>query len=229
MWYIRLIPLVILILLSIPFQYTCAGAYWTYWYYWSLWSWYISMFTNILTLLAQRNPDYWSTTATVWLEFAQQTNIGVVIGFWGVLFPMILPVALKISFPDTDHGHYVKMMKTHKAADHNLGMNDFLAWDIAVNVYCHVLPIIMNHLNIYYSDIKLQEGDWTIQVWTLFLYMFANFLGTYEMNHYVYPIITWESYPFTIGVFILAIAITVGAHYGYTVAINKCLKRRDSQ
>lgn len=108
---------------------------------------------------------------------------------------MLLPVLEKASA--TDAGHYTETMKTHKFAKKadNLKINDFMAWEIAVNVYCHVLPIIMTHINIYYSDIKLQEGDWTIQVWTLFFYMFANFLGTYEFGRMIYPIVDWKSYP----------------------------------
>lgn len=56
--------------------------------------------------------------------------------------------------------------------------------------------------------------------------MFANFLGTYECDHAIYPIIDWKSYPATIGIFILAIGIVTGVNYGYTVCLNK-YKRRD--
>lgn len=105
------------------------------------------------------SPEYWTTTTTVWLEFCQQTNIGVVIGFWGVLVPLLLPAVMNSPSFKADHGHYANTMKTHKLAhkiaDNNVGMNDFIAWEIALNIYCHALPIIMIHINLYYSDIKL--------------------------------------------------------------------------
>lgn len=203
------------------------------WYYWSLWSWFIAIFSQIMTLAAQYSPDYWTTTATVWLEFSQQTNIGVVIGFWGILFPMLFIPAFEQMSGSKAAGHYVKTMKTHKLADKvkqpHLTMNDFMITEIALNIYCHVLPFVMMHINIYYSDVKLQEGDWDIQVWTLFFYMFANFLGGYEMHHAVYPIIDWKSYPATIGIFCFAIALVVACNYGYSVCMNRSLKRRGEQ
>lgn len=90
----------------------------------------------------------------------------------------------------------------------------------------HATPILMTSLNVYFTDIKLLKADWKLAVWHGFFYMFANKLGTFDMDHAVYPIIDWKSYPMTIAVFCLAIAIMSGVYYCHCIWLETHLKRR---
>jgi len=80
-------------------------------------------------------------------------------------------------------------------------------------IILHSTPLNMTSLNIYFTDIKMIRKDWTLMwVWGL-IYTFFNALGTYDMGHAVYPIITWESYSFTLGVFFIAFCVSSVFYY----------------
>ena len=91
----------------------------------------------------------------------------------------------------------------------------------------HATPLIMTWVNIYYTDIKLLAADWKLMAWHGFFYMFANYLGFFDMDREVYPIIDWKSYPQTIIVFLLGIAtFIVGYYLCWCNWADKNLKRR---
>lgn len=77
------------------------------------------------------------------------------------------------------------------ADNEELGMGSFMAWEIAINIYLHTLPIVFTGLNLYFTDIKLLKADWPFSIWHGVFYIFANFIGTYDHQRAVYPIIDW--------------------------------------
>lgn len=66
-------------------------------------------------------------------------------------------------------------------------------------------------------------------MWTLFFYMYANYVGSYDLGHFIYPYIDWRSYPATIAIFVFAICLLTAIYYGYCVCMDNWLKRRGSQ
>jgi len=62
-------------------------------------------------------------------------------------------------------------------------------------------------------------------MWGL-IYMFLNALGTFDYDHYIYPIITWDSYSFTIGVFITAFIVSSFFYSWFCSFADATLKRR---
>lgn len=182
--------------------------YMYFFYYWTLWGWWVSIVTQILTLLAAHNPEYWHVTAFAWLQACQGLNFGVTAGFWGVLTPLIFMYWPK---PDPEHP-------------------SVWTWEsyfmIVHMTILHATPIIMTTVNIYFSDIKILRADWKLVTWHGFFYMFANWLGAFDMGHEVYPLITWKSYPVTIGIFLIGIAVMSGFYLCFTSWTDAHLKRR---
>lgn len=128
-----------------------------------------------------------------WLEVAHCLNLTVTFCYWVILVPMIVYYIHNFPGPSTwDNQAYFTLVH----------------WTIL-----HATPLIMTWVNIYYTDIKLLSADWKLMAWHGFFYMFANYLGFFDFEHEMYPIIDWKSYPQTIGVFLLAIATLVCGFY----------------
>lgn len=125
---------------------------------WSFWSWFGAIISQILCIMAARS-HYWHVTAYAMLEISHCINIAVTFCVWCILAPYM---GKGISNGKKDEGAYMQMMRTKRAYDHyanrdananELGMNAFMAWEIAINIYVHILPLIMTSVNIYYTDI----------------------------------------------------------------------------
>lgn len=179
----------------------------TYFYYYTLWSWCNAIISQILTILASRNPEYWHVMAFAWLEAAHCLNLTVTFCFWVILVPIIV--------------YYIHTMPGPSTWDDQAYFT-ILHWTIL-----HATPLIMTWVNIYFTDIKLLKADWKLMVWHGFFYMFANYLGFFDLEHAMYPIIDWTSYPQTITVFLLAIAFLVcGFYICWCNFADKYFKRR---
>ena len=73
----------------------------SFFYYWTLWSWCNAIISQILSLLAAKNPEYWHVMAFAWLEVAHNLNLAVTFCFWGILVPMIIYMIHELPGPST--------------------------------------------------------------------------------------------------------------------------------
>lgn len=104
-------------------------------------------------------------------------------------------------------------------------MNAFAAWEIAINIYVHIVPLIMTSLTFYFTDLKMLKGDWKLTLWHGLLYIFFNWLGTEDYGH-LYPIIDWKSYPETLAYAVFGVCCMAGAWYGICSCFESTFKRR---
>lgn len=69
-------------------SYYSNGGWWMCWFvYWTNWGWWLAIISTLLSMLAAHNPEYWHVTAHAWTDIAQQMNVFVLIGFWGLIIP----------------------------------------------------------------------------------------------------------------------------------------------
>merc|ERR1719240_583219 len=144
---------------------------WSFFNFWTSWGWLNAIFAKILSMLAAWKPDYWHVMAFAWMEFSHCLNLAITFAFWFILVPVLWP-QIPEGFPATNTDYFI----------------------IAHMVILHITPLVMIWVNIYFTDIKLLSADWKLMAFHGFFYMFANYLGAFDMDHMVYPIITWESY-----------------------------------
>ena len=85
MWF--LVPHLIWHLVTIV---TNGGEHMNYFYYWTLWSWTNAIISQILSILAAKNPEYWHVMSFAWLEFSHSLNLAVTFCFWSILTPIII-------------------------------------------------------------------------------------------------------------------------------------------
>lgn len=62
-----------------------------FFYYWTLWGWVNAIFSQILTMLAANNAEYWHVMAYAWLQVSHSLNLAITFGFWVVLMPVLWP------------------------------------------------------------------------------------------------------------------------------------------
>lgn len=99
-----------------------------------------AIISQILSLLAAKNPEYWHVMAFAWLEVSHSLNLAISFGFWGILVPMAI----------------------------NRGEGPSRSWEplsVFIDVHMailHFTPLLMTFLNIYYTDIKLLSADWKL-------------------------------------------------------------------
>lgn len=173
---------------------TNQGEYMNYFYYWTYWSWCIAIISQILTMLAAHRPDYWHVMAFAWLEISHSINLAVTFAFWCILTPMIY--------------QYFKV-------DQWATLSFMEKFIIIHMIILHATPLMMTWTNIHFTDIKLLSADWKLMAFHGFFYMFANYLGFFDFDHAMYPIIDWKNYAATIAVFVLGI-------FGMCVGFYKC-------
>jgi len=70
--------------------FTNQGEQLNYFYYWTLWSWCNAIISQILTMLAAKNPEYYHVMSFGWLEFSHSLNLAVTFCFWMILVPPII-------------------------------------------------------------------------------------------------------------------------------------------
>jgi hypothetical protein len=185
-------------------MFTNGGDYMNYFYLLTYWSWCNAIISQVLSLLAANNPEYWHVMSFAWLEVAHSLNLTVTFCFWTVLGPMI--AAWVISAPDPF------------APEVLFGMFHMTV--------LHATPLLMTWLNIYYTDIKLLSADWPMMAFHGFLYLFANWLGMFDKEMH-YPIIDWVNTPLTILIIILGIGLfNCGFYLCWCSYADKHYKRR---
>lgn len=69
---------------------TNQGEHMNFFYYWTYWSWCNAIISQILTLLAARNPEYWHVISFAWLEVSHCLNLAITFCFWIILTPILI-------------------------------------------------------------------------------------------------------------------------------------------
>ena len=138
---------------------TNGGEHMNYFYFWTYWSWTCAIISQIFSLLAAHNPEYWHVTAFAWLQVSHSLNLAVTFCFWVILTPVII-------------------IWIRQAAGSTWTPYDyFMIFHMTV---LHGTPLIMTWTNIYYTDIKLQIADWKLMAFHGLFYIFANYLGFFD-------------------------------------------------
>lgn len=192
LFYMRLGFLIPYLLYTWLTYYTMNGDLPQYFYLWTYWGWTIGLVSQIFSMLAAHDPEYWHVTAFAWLEVSHSINLAVTFAFWLILMPVYF-----IFHPPKD-----EMYETEEQKEY---IDKYIIFIIVHMSVLHGYPLIVSTFNIYYTDIKLLKVDWKLMIFHGYFYMFADWLGFFDTGHYIYPIITWDSYPLTILYFTIGI------------------------
>lgn len=161
-------------------------------YFWTMWGWWNAIFSQVLSLLAAKDPEYWHVMAHAWLEVSHSLNLAVTFAFWFILVPQAWAM-IPEGFPSST-------------------LEWFMLWHMTI---LHATPLIMTTVNIYFTDIKLLAADWKLMVFHGFFYWFANALGQFDHGSPMYgPLTDWVNHPMiAIPLFVTCIPTIIVGYY----------------
>lgn len=180
---IRILMLVPLVILIIECIHMFDLMYFLY--YDTFWGLLISTYSIYCSLQAAKHPVEWQKTTIVTSEISLALNLQIALSFWSLM-----------------------------------ACNEFsnLSWE-GVDLYLRItlfllysMPLFLTTVNVVLTDMTFLLQDWKLVVIPEILYVFANLIGSYALDHRINFIEDW-GYPIrTLFVFVLKGALMAGIH-----------------
>ena len=92
-------------------------------------------------------------------------------------------------------------------------------------VTTHTVPFITTCLQLIFTDVTLRRSDFKPIFFFAWSYTIANYIGFKNMGIPLYPIVTWESIPFTCACFFGMALLMSGTFYVHAIITERVSKK----